>query len=111
MEATLQNVGLYVNALLREPPTGVCLTNGMGARRSQAAINLREGFARRLAMARELAGYKTQEDAAKELGIEAERYRRWERAETEPAIDKLVDISHKFRVSLDVLIRGTERDL
>ena len=82
----------------------------MGARRSQAAITIREGFARRLKAARELAGYVTQEDAAKALGVQAERYRRWERAETEPAIDKLVEIGKVFKVSVDLLIHGNVHD-
>ena len=78
----------------------------MGARRSQAAITIREGFARRLKASRELAGFETQEDAAKALGLEAERYRRWERGETEPALDKLFEIGKVFKVSVDLLIFG-----
>lgn len=81
----------------------------MGARRSQAAILIRDGFAKRLAAARIMAGFETQEDAAKALGIESERYRRWERAETEPGLDKLVNISKIFQVSLDLLMLGTDR--
>lgn len=72
------------------------------------ALAARRAFAQRLVAARRLAGYDTQEAAAAALGMpEAETYRRWERAETEPSIAILLKICNVFNVTADQLIRGT----
>ena len=53
-----------------------------------------------------MAGYPTMKAMAEALGIEHETYRRWERAETQPDIPKLVRISALLNISLDFLILG-----
>ncbi len=62
-------------------------------------------FAARLKIAREKR-YKTQKDFAHKIGIEAERYRMWERAKREPDITHFVKIATELDVSLDFLIMG-----
>lgn len=67
---------------------------------------IRRLFAARLRSARTMAGYPTAKSIAEALGMESETYRRWERAETEPDIPKLVRISALLKVSLDFLLMG-----
>ena len=67
---------------------------------------IRRLFAARLRAARTMGGYPHANNFAKELGIEDETYRRWERAETEPNIPSLVRISALLKVSLDFLLSG-----
>jgi ribosome-binding protein aMBF1 (putative translation factor) len=73
---------------------------------SKPAPPARVEFARRLAAARQAAGYDTMRDFAMALGVEEARYGRWERAETEPDITCLRRIAATTHVSLDVLIGG-----
>lgn len=71
------------------------------------ASAVRRAFAERLAAARLTAGYETEKDFAQHaLGIDAQRYRRWERAETEPDLAMLVKIATATVRSLDWLVRG-----
>ena len=71
----------------------------------QQQASPRERFALRLKMARERK-YQTATAAAEAIGLEAETYRRYERAETEPDISTLSKLAEVFDVSTDYLIRG-----
>lgn len=70
------------------------------ARRLRA---LRKAYGARLAQ----ANYGPKEFAAS-LGIDSERYGRWERGEMEPPLGELANIGRVTDVSLDMLIRGEE---
>lgn len=69
-------------------------------------------FARRLAVVREAYGQNTgqapmdQKDFAKALGVEPERYRKYERGEREPPLWLLHRIATMTGFSLDFLISG-----
>lgn len=62
-------------------------------------------FSERLAKARKDRGF-TQSDVAEELNISFQAVSLWERGETTPEIDKLVDIASLYQVSLDWLLTG-----
>lgn len=66
------------------------------------------GWARRLASARELAGYDRPE-FAKALGIQYETFSRYERGETEPSVDTWVKIRGLTNISLDDLLLGRRK--
>lgn len=66
----------------------------------------RRDFARRLTAARIDAGFATQKDFAEKLGVEAERYRMWERGDREPDITHFIKISKLLGRPLDWLILG-----
>ena len=77
------------------------------------ASSLRDGFATRLKLLRIAYGeaygrprFTTAEFAAM-LGVEPGRYRRYERAETEPPFWLLISIQRMTGVSLDWLVSGT----
>ena len=56
------------------------------------------------------AGYETAEDIAKDLGVEAPRYRQWERGGAMPPIDILQLICRLVDKTSDFLLFGqTER--
>ena len=76
--------------------------------RTPAYRKNRSAFARRLEGLRRDCGYQTQEDFAKLLGVEGERYRRWERGETEPNIDMMTRISMLTGACLNILITGID---
>ena len=61
-------------------------------------------FGKRLRAARELTGYDTAEEFAVELGIEGPRYRKWERGDAWPPLDKLAQINKITNVSMDRLL-------
>lgn len=63
-------------------------------------------FAARLRAVRITAGFETADAFAEVLGIEAARYRRWERAEVEPNIESFQQIANITGYSLDWLIAG-----
>ncbi len=65
----------------------------------------RQEFAQRLRLAREQK-YTTAADFAKAVGIEAETYRTYERADREPNITNLILIARKLDASLDFLVLG-----
>ena len=75
----------------------------------KSAPPARAMFARRLAAAREAAGYSTMRDFSAALGVAEARYRRWEAAETEPDLLHLVKIATLSGISLDVLVMGERR--
>lgn len=81
----------------------------MASRINQTAREVTKLFAAQLRAARMLKGYQTAGDAAEALGIEKERYRRWERGETEPGLYHLVRIRETFGVSLDTLVLEPSR--
>lgn len=70
---------------------------------------LRTAFARRLTAARMAAGFETMREFALALGIEEARYRRWEKAETEPDLVHLDKIARLTGAELDTLISGKRR--
>lgn len=74
--------------------------------RIHTAHQTKKLFAQRLKTARERK-FETASGFAKELGVEAETYRRWERGETEPGIADLNSILELTEVSADFLITGT----
>lgn len=71
----------------------------------------RASFARRLAAAREAAGYSTMRDFSAALGVAEARYRRWEAAETEPDLAHLAKIARVSGISLDTLVMGERRPI
>lgn len=62
-------------------------------------------FSARLAKARKDNGF-TQVDVAEKLNVSFQAVSLWERGETMPEIDKLVDIAALYQVSLDWLLTG-----
>jgi transcriptional regulator with XRE-family HTH domain len=67
----------------------------------------RRRFAKRLRAARIAAGYETMADFADRLGMEADRYRRYEAAQREPDLATLAQIAAATGASLDALVAGT----
>ena len=53
---------------------------------------------------RKSAGFESARAFAKRLGIDENRYKRYERAEVEPNLDLLVKISRELSVSIDTLV-------
>ena len=62
-------------------------------------------FSERLAKARKEKGF-TQSDVAEKLNVSFQAVSLWERGETTPEIDKLVDIASLYQVSIDWLLTG-----
>lgn len=62
-------------------------------------------LAERLAASRKAGGY-TQSEIAEKLGVSFQAVSLWERGETTPELDKLVELASLFGVSLDWLIAG-----
>lgn len=82
----------------------------MGEKRSTEAQEMervRRAFGRRLAAAREMAGYATAEDFAAALRLDGGRYRRWEAGNREPKYYLLIRIADALNVSTDFLLKGT----
>lgn len=71
----------------------------------------RLAFADRLKLVREQAGYPSKAGFARKLGIEEARYRKWERAGSEPDLHHLCKIQRITGVSLDYLIAGLVPEL
>jgi transcriptional regulator with XRE-family HTH domain len=89
-------------------------SNGLASTSETApASSLRDGFATRLKSLRIAYGEAyspprlTTAEFAALLGVEPGRYRRYERAETEPPFWLLVAIQRMTGVSLDWLVSGT----
>lgn len=68
-----------------------------------------ESMGTRLKAHRILKGYETSEEFAKALGIGVYAYRRYERGESMPALDRLENICIKLDVTADYLLFGYER--
>lgn len=62
-------------------------------------------FSQRLAKVRKDNGF-TQSDVAEKLNVSFQAVSLWERGETTPEIDKLIDIASLYQVSLDWLLTG-----
>ena len=62
-------------------------------------------FSERLAKARKEKGF-TQSDVAEKLNVSFQAVSLWERGETTPEIDKVVDIASLYQVSIDWLLTG-----
>jgi transcriptional regulator with XRE-family HTH domain len=72
-----------------------------------SALGYRLGFALRLRVARlGVSGAPSAKAFAAMLGLEAEAYRRYERAETEPSLATLARIADVTGCTTDFLIRG-----
>ncbi len=67
---------------------------------------LMRAFGQRLRKARQEAGYQEAAELADELMVEPPRYRRYERGETVPPIDVLLQIRRLTSTSLDWLYTG-----
>ena len=66
-------------------------------------------LAERLAASRKAGGY-TQSEIAEKLGVSFQAVSLWERGETTPELDKLVELASLFGVSLDWLIAGRHEE-
>ena len=66
-------------------------------------------LAERLAASRKAGGY-TQSEIAEKLGVSFQAVSLWERGETTPELDKLVELASLFGVSLDWLIAGRQEE-
>ena len=62
-------------------------------------------FSERLVKIRKEKGF-TQSDVAEKMNVSFQAVSLWERGETTPEIDKLVDIAALYQVSLDWLLTG-----
>ena len=66
-------------------------------------------LAERLVASRKAGGY-TQSEIAEKLGVSFQAVSLWERGETTPELDKLVELASLFGVSLDWLIAGRQEE-
>lgn len=64
----------------------------------------RSEFAKRLRERRYLMGFRTARAFALELGVCENRYSRWERAQTEPSLEMIVQICRTLEVTPNDLI-------
>ena len=64
---------------------------------------------KRIKLARELAGL-TQEKLAEIIGVSRTAVVRWERGETDPTIDHLIEMTKALRVSADFLLGTGDTD-
>lgn len=76
------------------------MTHGQGAGR------LLRDFGKRLRASRIAAGYESASDFARDLGIEAPAYRKYERGEAQPPIDALGRICDLTGKTADFLMFG-----
>jgi transcriptional regulator with XRE-family HTH domain len=74
------------------------------------ADRLMHQFGRRLRAARITAGYEEATDFASDLGIEAPRYRKYERGSSMPPLDVLEAITKLTGRTLDWLLLGRMPD-
>lgn len=66
-------------------------------------------LAERLAASRKAGGY-TQSEIAEKLGVSFQAVSLWERGETVPEMDRLVELASLFGISMDWLIAGREEE-
>ena len=76
----------------------------------QTVRKIRSAFGRRLEQLRLDCGYDTQAAFAILLGVEAARYGRWERGETQPNIETLSRLQVVTNACLNKLIVGVSKD-
>lgn len=77
--------------------------------RDRRADRLMRAFGRRLRAARITAGYEDAAEFAADLGIEAPRYRKWERGQSFVPLPYLIEISALTGRSSDWLLLGRNR--
>lgn len=80
--------------------------NSVGAGKDDKEDDMMNQFANRLAECRKKRNL-TQAQVAENLSVSFQAVSLWERGETYPEIDKLVDIAELYQVSLDWLLNGT----
>lgn len=71
---------------------------------SPEAAKILKAFGKRLYASRVGAGYNDAKDLAADLGLEAPRYRKYERGQSLPPVDILAEICKITGKSLDFLI-------
>lgn len=72
----------------------------------------KEAFGQRLRHARQVRGYSTASDFARQLGVKVHTYAKWEQGENLPAkTAQLIQICRELGVSSDWLLSGDERHL
>ena len=91
---------MWFHAQVSKSPLGRKMT------KSDRANRLMRDFGKRLRAARITAGWEEAADFAADLGVEAPRYRRYERGHALPPIDLLADISRLTGATLDHLLMG-----
>jgi transcriptional regulator with XRE-family HTH domain len=73
---------------------------------SNELSRLMRDFGGRLRALRIVAGYNNAEDFAADLGVEAPRYRKYERGDAWPPLDILARIAELTNCKLDFLLLG-----
>lgn len=68
--------------------------------------NVAKGFPVRLRAARIAAGYADATDLARQMAIQAPRYRRWEAGTAEPSIGNLVRLCELLNTDANFLLLG-----
>ena len=63
-------------------------------------------FAMRLKQLRVLRGFRTARAFAQALGIDENRYTRWERGEVEPSVAMLAKMAEILNIPVDILVSG-----
>nr|PZN79150.1 MAG: hypothetical protein DIU57_15275 [Pseudomonadota bacterium] len=63
-------------------------------------------FAMRLKQLRVLRGFRTARAFAQALGIDENRYTRWERGEVEPSVAMLAKMAEVLNIPVDILVSG-----
>lgn len=71
---------------------------------SDPSNEIRKRFAQKLTLLRERAGYRTRRAFARAIGIDENRYTRYERAEVEPNLQLLVTIADGLKASPNALL-------
>lgn len=66
-----------------------------------------KAFGKRLTAARIAAGYETAEQFSKLLGVKPHTYRKYERGETSPSYELLLELSERLDKPLDYLLGRT----
>ena len=69
-------------------------------------ITFTKNLGNRIKAARLIHGDLTGAEAARRLGVEPHAFRRWERGETSPPVDKVVGFAALVSVSVDWLLTG-----
>lgn len=69
-----------------------------------------EAFGRRLKSCREAAGYESQAEFARVLGMTTEGYRLYETGQRQPRFSTLVEIAERLDKTLDFLILGKRQE-
>jgi transcriptional regulator with XRE-family HTH domain len=73
---------------------------------SSELSQLKKRFGGRLQAARVMTGYNDAESFAADVGVQGHTYRKWERGDAWPPLDKLIVIAELTNTTLDFLLRG-----